>query len=282
MKSEKSKNGLYSHFRLKSSMSFLMALLVFVFSCSESDDGQMQGPEPVMPPETSMAPDMSMFDDEGGEENRVNTIQNWAYAAINVGVYSSILYSHLIVPVRAFKVTINQEAHFNEDAGLWVWEKSFEVPSRGTFSVRLTAEVDGTDVSWTGYVSKSGVFENFVWFDGTSKLNGESGKWNLYESPENPEAWLSNSWEIDREVGNGNTSFTVEKEGNHQGSSITYSIEKGADYDRTVLINDVSNSNLVEVQWNKESKFGRVKSEAKYGDEMYHCWDEQLQDSECP
>ncbi len=267
---------------LKKSLGFLIALMVIVFSCTENDDGQQQGPEPVMPPESSMAPDMSMFDGEGGETNRVNTIQNWTYAAFNVGIYSGILYTHLIVPVRAFKATINQEAHFNADAGLWVWEKNFEVPSRGTFSVRLTAEVNGTDVNWTGYVSKSGAFENFVWFDGTSKLNGESGNWNLYESPENPQVWLSNSWEIDREEGNGNTSFTVEKEGNHQGSSITYSIENGADYDRKVLIHDVKVSNEIDVQWNKASKFGRVKSEAKFQDEMYHCWGNQLQDTECP
>jgi len=267
---------------MKKILGFFLAALVLFASCGTNEEPMPQQSEtPVMPPESSMAPDMSLFDDQESEASREITVSNWAYAALNVGVYSLILYKHLAVPVRAFKATINTEAHYNEDAGLWVWEKAFQVPERGSFAIRLTAEVNGTDVSWTGYVSGEG-YDKYVWFTGESKLNGEMGSWELYDgNKENSQVWLSNAWEIDRESGKGYTTFTVEKEGDHKGSSITYSIDNTMDLNRSVLINNVELSSEIFVDWSKENKYGRVKSQAHFEDELYHCWDGSLQNTAC-
>ncbi|GAB3650813.1 hypothetical protein GCM10028791_18590 [Echinicola sediminis] len=267
---------------MKKTLGFFLAALVLFASCSKNEEPMAQQSEkPVMPPESSMAPDMSLFDDQESSGSREIAVSNWAYAALNVGVYSAILHSHLAVPVRAFKATVNTDAQFNADAGLWVWEKAFQVPSKGSFDVRLTAEVNGTDVSWTGYVSGEG-YDKYVWFTGTSKLNGEMGAWELYDGNKgNPQVWLSNSWEFDKESGKATTTFTVEKEGESKGSSISYTVDNSMDLNRSVVINNVQLSNEISVDWSKEDKYGRVKSQSHFENALYHCWDASLQNSFC-
>ncbi|WP_200975131.1 hypothetical protein [Echinicola sp. 20G] len=267
---------------MKKSIGIFLAVLVLLGSCTKDDEqpnGQ-QSEKPTMPPESSMAPDMTMFDDQGSEGSREIAVGNWAYAAINVGVYSMILYSHLAVPVTAFKATVDVEAVYNESQELWVWEKGFQVEGKGSYEVRLTADVDGQEVAWTGYISGEGV-NNFVWFTGTSKLNGEMGAWELYESPSSSSVWLSNSWEYDHEAAKGTTTFTVEKEGENKGSSITYGVDGSMDMDRSVMINNVSSGDEIYVNWSKEGSYGRVMSEMHFDDELYHCWDASLQDTQC-
>ncbi|GGF27930.1 hypothetical protein GCM10011339_15060 [Echinicola rosea] len=240
-----------------------------------------QSEKPTLPPEASMAPDMSMFEEEGDEGARVMAISNWAYAAINVGVYSSILYSHLAVPVTAFKATIGTEAVFDEDAGLWVWEKAFDVEGKGTYDIRLTANVQDQNVNWMGYISGEGMVDNFVWFTGTSDMTGEAGYWELYESPESASVWLSNSWEYDKETGNGATTFTVEKEGDNLGSSITYRIDDTMEMDRNIVITNTDLDSEIYVDWSRSDKFGQVKSESHFESDTYFCWDASLQNTSC-
>lgn len=266
---------------MKKILGVFLAVLVVLGSCTNNEGPEMPvGDAPVMPPELSMAPDMSMFDDEGSEGNREIQVGNWAYAAINVGVYSAILYQHLVVPVTAFKATIGTNATYNESEGVWVWEKDFQIPEKGSYSIRLTAEVVEEDIFWTGYVSGEGL-NKFVWFTGESSINGQEGSWKLYESPENSSVWLSNRWEIDKEAGNGFTKFTVEKEGDHKGSSIRYAVNGDEYFDRMVTIVNSAEENTIYVDWRSEEKNGRVKSFAHFGDEMFHCWDGALQNVDC-
>ncbi|WP_226335264.1 hypothetical protein [Echinicola marina] len=266
---------------MKKILGVFLSVLVVLVSCTNNEGPETPaGEAPVLPPELSMAPDMSMFDDQGSEGNREIQVGNWAYAAINVGVYSAILYQHLVIPVTAFKATIGTDAMYNESEGLWVWEKAFEISGKGSYSIRLTAEVLEEDVFWMGYISGEGV-SNFVWFTGESNKNGEEGSWNLYEGPESASVWLSNRWEIDREAESGFTKFTVEKEGEHMGSSIRYAVNTDEYFDRMVTIVNAAEENTIYVDWRSEEKNGRVKSLAHFGDELFHCWDGSLQNVDC-
>ncbi|WP_229239773.1 hypothetical protein [Echinicola soli] len=267
---------------MKRSLGFFLAALVLFASCNKDEEPMPQQSEkPALPPEASMAPDMSMFEEEGDEGARVTAATNWAYAAINVGVYSSILYTHLVVPITAFKATIGTEAAFDEDTGLWVWEKAFDVEGHGAYDIRLTANVQGENVNWMGYISGEGIVDNFVWFTGTSNMTGEAGYWELYESPESASVWLSNSWGYDQETGNGATTFTVEKDGENLGSSITYRIDDSKEMDRAVVINNTDLDSEIFVNWSKASKFGQVKSETYFESDAYFCWDANLQNTSC-
>lgn len=54
-----------------------------------------------------------------------------------------------------------------------------------------------------------------------------------------------------------------------------------AEFNRFYDIFNIENDNLLEINWNETDKNGRVKDPIKYGDDEWHCWDQDLQDSEC-
>lgn len=263
---------------MKKVFSLLLSLMVIFVSCNPNDENN-QDPKPVMPPEYSMAPN---FDDFQTEENQRNqTIENWFYSAVNVSVYSALLTGSLAIPVTAFKATISQDPFYDTDAGVWTWESSFSANSND-FSIRLTGDVVDGNVDWKGYISSSSSnVDDFVWFEGQSDIDGNSGSWTLFESPQNPSAWISTEWSRNDDQTEANATFTIEKEGESLGSYIEYSRNENSDYNRSVEISNTQSGDLIEIDWNSELKFGRVKSENYFGDTDFHCWDENLQDVDC-
>jgi hypothetical protein len=263
---------------MKKVFSILLSLLVILVSCNPNDENS-QDPKPVLPPDYSMAPNLDDFQTEGNQRNQ--TIENWLYSAINVGVYSAILKGSLAIPVAAFKATISQEPFYDTEAGVWTWETSFTTNSND-FSIRLTADVVNNNADWKGYISSSSNnVEDFIWFEGQSNVNGNSGSWTLYESPQNPTAWISTEWSRSEDKTVGEATFTIEKEGDLVGSYIGYSRDDNNDLNRAVEISNTQSGDLIEIYWNSELKFGRVKSENYFNDTDFHCWDEDLQDTSC-
>jgi len=263
---------------MKKLMSIVLSLIVVLASCDSTNENN-QDPQPVLPPEYSMAPDFEDFETEGNQRNQ--SIENWFYAAVNVSVYSAILQGGLAVPVAAFKATISQDPFYDTDAGVWTWESSFSA-NANDFSIRLTADVEDGTANWTGYISSSANnVDDFVWFEGESTVDGNSGSWTLFESPQNPAAWISTEWSRNEERTQGNANFTIEKEGDLEGSYIYYSKDDAADLNRSVEISNTQSGDLIEIHWSSELKFGRVKSEGYFNDAVFHCWDEDLQDVNC-
>ncbi|ADR21326.1 hypothetical protein MATR_10450 [Marivirga tractuosa] len=270
---------------MKKLLSLLLSLMVLFVSCNPDDENN-QDPKPVMPPEYSMAPDFDDFQTDGNQRNQ--TIENWFYSAVNVGVYSAILKGSLAIPVTAFKVTISQEPFFDTDAGVWTWESSFSAHSND-YTIRLTADVADGNVDWKGYITSTGTPstssftppENFLWFEGQSTVDGNSGSWTLIESPANPSPWISTQWSRNEAQTEANALFTIEKEGELLGSYIDYSRDEDSDYNRSVEISNTQSNDLIQIEWNSELKFGRVKSTNHFGDSNFHCWNEDLQDVTC-
>ena len=263
---------------MKKLTSLIFSIMVILVSCNPNDENK-QDPQPVMPPEYSMDPNFEDFQTDGSQRNQ--TIENWFYAAVNVGVYSSILKGSLAIPVAAFKATISQDPFFDTEAGVWTWENDFSANSND-FSIRLTADVVDNNVNWKGFISSSSLnVEDFVWFEGQSNINGNSGSWTLFESPQNPSAWISTEWSRNEDQTEGNATFTIEKEGESLGSYIAYSRNESSDFNRSVEISNTQSGDLIEIYWNSELKFGRVKSENHFNDADFHCWDGNLQDVNC-
>ncbi|XOV95033.1 MAG: hypothetical protein ACFHWX_10050 [Bacteroidota bacterium] len=267
-------------FRRISFLPVLLAGFILLNACNDDND-IAGGDPPVMPPASSLSPDFNYFKEGGDESGRVEVVNNWVYAATNVTVYSAILGTALIVPVTAYKVALEQDATFDTDLSGWVWSYDANVGSAGVFGVRLTAEISGTDVLWTGYVSKEGVFEDFIWFEGTSVIGGDSGSWTLFEGPGGSGAWLSATWEKSDVDGKANVTFTVDKAGDSQGSSISYSASTSGEFNRNVIITDTNADNVITVDWHSTEKNGRVKSQAQFQDDAFHCWDGTLNDVDC-
>jgi hypothetical protein len=263
---------------MKKLIGLFLSALVILASCN-SDNENNQDPQPVMPPEYSMVPNFEDFQTDENQRNQ--TIENWFYAAVNVSVYSGILTTGLAIPVTAFKTTISQEPFYDTDAGVWTWQSDFSANSND-FSIRLTADVNDGNVIWKGTISSSANNVNdFVWFEGNSDVNGNSGSWTLFESPQNPAAWITTEWSRNEDRSEASATFTVEKEGLLQGSYIIYTRDENSDLNRFVEISNTNTDDLIEIFWSSELKLGRVKSENYFNDSDFHCWDENLQDIDC-
>ncbi len=270
---------------MKKVFSLVLSLMVILVSCNPDDENN-QDPKPVMPPEYSMAPNFDDFQAEGNQ--RSQTIENWFYSAVNVGVYSTILKGSLAIPVAAFQATISQEPFYDTEAGVWTWESSFSAHSND-YSIRLTADVVDSKVDWKGYITSTSTSsissyyppENFLWFEGQSNIDGNSGSWTLIDSPGNPSPWIRAEWSRNEEQTVGTATFTIEKEGELMGSYIAYGINENSGFNRSVEISNTQSGDLIEIDWNSELKFGRVKSESHFGDTNFHCWDKDLQDVSC-
>ena len=270
---------------MKKLLSLYLSLAVVLMSCNPDNENN-QDPQPVMPPEYSMAPNFDDFETESSQRNQ--TIEHWFYAAVNVNVYSTILAGNLAIPVAAFKATISQEPFYDTVAGVWTWENEFSAHSND-FSIRLTADVVDGNVDWKGYISATSLSstssysppDNFVWFEGQSDVEGNTGSWTLFENPDNPSAWISTEWSRNEDQTVANADFTIEKEGDLLGSYIHYSRDENIDLNRSVEISNTQSGDLIEIYWNSELKFGRVKSEIYFNDNAFHCWDESLQDISC-
>ena len=146
-----------------------------------------KGEPPVLPPQESMTIDFSNFvsvkksaDLIAGQKGTENS--NWEYAATVAGVWKLILNTTLAVPVTAFKVAVGQTPVYISTK-FWQW--SYNVTFLNTvYKARLTGLIRSSDVQWKMYITKEGTdsFTDFLWFEGTSKLDGTGGQWILYQS----------------------------------------------------------------------------------------------------
>jgi len=154
-----------------------------------------EGEPPVLPPSGSMTIDFTYFVTGAksalitkGESDVENV--NWALASTIAGVWNSLLVYELAVPVAAFKLAVSKTPVSIETKK---WEWSYSVTAVGaTYKARLTGEILNTEVEWKMYVAREGVgaYPEFLWFDGTSALDGKSGQWILNHSQQFAEPML--------------------------------------------------------------------------------------------
>jgi hypothetical protein len=130
------------------------------------------------------------------------------------------------------------------------------------------------------YISKSGGFSDFKWYEGTIRYDRTHASWTMYENPLNNTALLSIEWNRDWETGSGDIIYSLIKPGSAEyGSYISFEIDPVAIYDASYEM-QVSQKTTV-IEWNRTNHSGHVSSYNKFGDESWHCWNVLLQDTEC-
>jgi hypothetical protein len=108
---------------------------------------------------------------------------HWAFASTNVVIWQSILTLNSAIPVIAFHESFNHEAEYLPNEKKWRWTYSFD-EGQHTYQANLYAKLDGNQVLWEMYVSKSGVFEDFLWYSGISAVDESLGSWKIYGYPQ--------------------------------------------------------------------------------------------------
>lgn len=249
-----------------------------------------KGDPPVLPPAETMTIDFSNFQ-SGTKGNTSISIpkgtvsSNWEFSAGAALLWKAIIYTTLAVPVYSFQVAVDQKPVYIEDK-TWQWSGSATILA-ATYSARLTGQITETNVVWKMYITKAGTggYTDFLWFEGTSALDGSEGQWILNESQQNPVQVLKIDWSISGDK-IGMIKYTYTKTGStFKDSYIEYGLTSNtlnAYY--TIHYYDSSYQQFYDlnVEWSTTLKNGRVKCLGHFGTSHWYCWDSNYLNVTCP
>lgn len=267
----------------KTYFSFLVAAtLVFVACDNANEDANPTAPQ--LPPAESMSAEMGAFPSNGenSSKNDNQDREHFTYAAANVVFWQSILKLQLAVPVAAFKESFNHPFIYLQDEQRWKSSYSVTVGDK-TYEATLYGEREEDEIEWQMYLSAEGQFENFLWFTGESELDNTGGSWILYKSPSEPRAVLTIEWE--KEGNEVEAAYTlVDEQADKVDSYIEYgtTTENGFTHFYEVSIESKTEEDYeVFILYNANTRAGKVKSESRFGDDAFRCWDSNFIDTTC-
>jgi hypothetical protein len=241
---------------------------------------------PVIPSLETMAMDFSYFTADQKSATAEGTQVNFGWAAANIVVFNSILTLTLVVPVAAFANSFNYQPEFMGNA-TWQWE--YDVDGWfGRHHARMTGTIRQNDVKWEMYISREGInpYPEFLWFEGTSALDGNSGQWVLNYSNIFQEPMLQIDWE---RTGNeiGEIQYTLvrtlkdDRTPNPAYGSYVLGGRTDAELDAYYSIYLAENQRNVDIEWSLTNYNGRIMDPLFFLDNDWHCWDNMGYDMVC-
>ncbi|MCF6365780.1 MAG: hypothetical protein L3J35_06205 [Bacteroidales bacterium] len=233
---------------------------------------------PDIPPVSSFIADFSDFDNSKYFSNK--TSENWTHSAANVGTWNTLITIGLAVPVASYVEAVNNHTPVYQSNNTWLWEYSFSVGAN-TFTAKLYGTIKDETVDWEMYISNEGVYVDFLWYTGTSRIDRTEVDWVLYDDANSATELLSIEYNKTSD-NTGNIKYmNIVPSGAENGGYIKYGNDSKAALNSYYLIYNKGQDNLTEIEWSQTSKNGRVKDVSKFGDTLWHCWDENLQDINC-
>ena len=270
---------------------FLLTLFLSSLMTSCKKD---KGHPPTLPPAESMTIDFSNFVSGGKSSDQISLPKgvensNWEFAALVAGYFRALIIGTLAVPVYSFTQAVDETPAYLSDK-TWQWSYSATLLNI-TYKARLTGQIRTTDVEWKMYITREGTggFSEFLWFEGTSKIDGTGGQWILNHSSQYKEPLLQIDW-TKSATGTGTVRYTYIRTLNDNrvtdtfnGSYIEYGRLTGTfnSYYTIHYYNGVKFSEM-NVEWNSTSRNGRVKCFDFFGDSNWYCWDGNLVNITCP
>jgi len=262
---------------------FLLGIIGLIVSCEDDKTTDSQNQAPTIPPQSSMIINFDEFPDtsSGNQLDNPNfTKRNWGWAAGNVAVWNSILTLTLAVPVAAFNEAFNHQPVQQTD-GSWLWQYSVTVQEE-LITAKLYGKTVTEGVEWKMLLTKEGSFTDFEWFTGFSNLPVTEGNWTLNKDPNSPTPFLYIEWNRNTTEGTADVKYTSIVSGSLQnGSYIHYGKTNEIPHNRFYQIYGAEENRLIDIKWNYEQHFGRVKDAIYFEDTNWHCWDDKLDDIDC-
>lgn len=243
-------------------------VLLMSFSGCKKDKGQ----PPELPPVGTMMIDFTNFEyqKKGVPEVKGTENSSWEFAAIAAGTFKLILGTTLVVPVTSFQLAIDQTPEYVSEKK-WQWIYNATIGSE-TYQAKLIGEIRSTDIGWKMYITKQNAYTDFLWFEGTSALDGNSGQWILYYTNANPVPVLQIDWKKSGDALS-SVKYTYTKEDNLKTSYIEYGFKTG-DLNAFYNIHFFKETKFIDVnvEWSTAGHQGRVKCIDYLGDDQWHCW----------
>lgn len=256
----------------------LLLVVVPIFMTCSENPAEPKKEAPVIPPQSTF---LLNFDDFSSSSlSKATSKSNWLFAAANVAVWNAAIVVTLAVPVAAFVESFNHSPELQPD-GSWLWTYSFQVIGL-SYTAKLfgTIKVDG--VQWDMFISQQGLYTDFHWFSGKSDFAATVGYWDLNYKPTDPTPFLRIDWNRSNEDLSGDIKYTnVIPNGAENGGYIFQAFNQPAPFTGMYDIYAASSANLTQIKWNLESLAGRVADPNHFGDQDWHCWDENQDDVDC-
>jgi hypothetical protein len=272
-------NDMRKSFKLYSILSVLLVGLVLITSngCKKEDENP-----PELPPVDALLMDFSYFN-EGVPQGKksVSSYNNFVYSLLTVGVWNTAATITIIIPVAAYAEALNHDAVYLGDNS-WEWKYSVTI-SESTYVVSLTSKrISNDEYTLKMLVSKSGTagFDDFKWIEGTVRYDHTNASWIIYDNPDVAWAAVKIDWTMDWEKELYTIKYTCEKPDSElHGGTIEHGVTEDTDFDAYYVITFPTNT--INIEWNRTTKAGRVKSPSYFTDSEWHCWDENFLDVTC-
>jgi hypothetical protein len=258
------------------SIMLLFAVTLFM-TCSENPS-EPTVEAPSIPPHSTFVMDFDDFSSTSLSKTAAKS--NWLWAASNVAVWNTVIVVTLAVPVAAFAESFNHDPVFQTD-GSWLWSYTFQVLGL-SYTAKLYGALQVDGVKWDMYISQQGLYTDFHWFSGKSDLLLTSGYWELNHQPSDPKPFLNIDWHRSNTDLSGDIKYTnIIPDSDENGGYIFQAFNQPAPFTGMYDIYAASSQNLTQIKWDYETAAGRVSDPKHFGDDLWHCWDENLDDAEC-
>lgn len=271
---------------------FLVLTLAFFTACEEGGITPINEQEaPTLPAAELYTMPVEALTDTDQDTTTINgtnrvTYRNWVHAGVNLVVWNTAVVLNVAVPIAAFGRALNETPVFIGNA-TFAWTYIYRAPaSQGgkIYNIVLTGQYinNGQDVEWVMTASQIGGFQDFEWFRGVVATNFSEAQFTLNHKPNNPEPYLL----IENTNNNSDQTLrytNINPSNNGMGGYVEYRVESANQFNRAFDVNSGPNqgNQLLEIQWTVPGNQGRVKHPAHFNDSDWHCWNSQLQDTDC-
>jgi len=251
----------------------LFSALLVLQSCKKEEEEEM-GVAPELPPSSAFITDFSDFKQNSKDFRGTN----WAFSAINVGVWNVIITVGLAVPVASYAEAVKNHTPVYQGDKTWLWTYDF----LDNYTAELYGTITADGVNWEMYISKAGSFQKFLWYKGQSNTALTQGSWTLYDNHNSAKENLLIEWNKNAD-GTGNITYTnIIPGGAENGGYISYGNDNtDSEFATFYHIYNKGKDNLTTIEWSKDNKNGRVKDNKHFGDSDWNCWNTELANIDC-
>ena len=266
---------------------FILSILLIFSACNKDSTSGPDGTAPDIPPLNTFLMNFDDFDTttvfakSGSSLTNPQTQLNWTYSSAVVFIWQTIIGVSLAVPTASFTAAFLKDRTPEFKNGEWVWEYDFNSLA-GLYHAALHGKIVGDEVEWAMFISKQGVFTDFKWFTGVSKILTTEGTWTLYNSPQNSIPILFIEWHRNLQDLTYDIKYTnIVSSSDENGSYIFNGVTNDTTYDAFYNIYGKVADNLTQIVWHRANQNGRVKDAVHFGDSDWHCWDGNHDDMVC-
>ncbi len=263
--------------------------LMVIYSCKKDKDEPVSTPD--LPPSESILMDFSAFSNPNDTLDLKKASEllngflytNWGHSYSTVVFWNSLATASLAIPTACYLKILENNPVYKGD-NTWEWTASY-TGINATYDAKLVCKrISNVEFLAEMYISKSGMlqFTDFKWFEGIIRYDRTHAIWTVYESPDNPEDQLFDiEWNKNWENNTGDIKYLYVKTGlDITGSFIDYKVTSDPILDASYTVSFAGDSTYIE--WNRALHNGHVKDYQHFGDYEWHCWNDLLQNTDCP